>query len=300
MIANCAQYAVISLCMASLRTLAVALAMTVHASADKLPADRTHVDLAIVLAADVSASMTEEEVVLQRKGYAEALISPDVRAAIRRGYMGRIAVTYIEWSSEGAARVIVKWTIIDDSASIAEVAETIRTSVTAASRRGRGGRTSISYALSFSTALFDQLPWASARRVIDISGDGINNDGGPVGVARSAALDAGIAINGLPIGNDAIGGETISQYYAREVIGGYNAFVEPAASVGDFRIALERKLEREIANLDPQAIPAPWMTGTRASVAERAIVIDMISAVGDQERDIDAKARMASHVAFVR
>lgn len=196
------------------------------------------VDIALVLAADASSSMTGDELKLQRNGYADALQSPAVLAAIRSGPNRRIAVTYLEWSGEGVAQVVVKWTVVDSSASIEQVARAIRSYVSVPSRKARTGRTSISYALSLSAYQFQTLPWITLRRVIDVSGNGVNNDGGAVDAARARALDFGITINGLPIGNDVDDGESIADYYARAVIGGDNAFIEPAASIRDFQIAL--------------------------------------------------------------
>ncbi|PWK68535.1 DUF1194 domain-containing protein [Aminobacter sp. AP02] len=262
------EYRLIVLCMTLLQALLLVPPGNTRA-ADR-PADHTTVDVAIVLAADVSASMTEEELEFQRIGYAEALRSIDVLTAIRTGYAGRIAVTYVEWSGNGSARVVVNWTVIDNSTSVAEVAETIRSFTSIPSRRGGGARTSISHALRFGVAQFSKLPWAATRHVIDISGDGINNDGGPVEAARDLALDAGIAINGLPIGNDSNSGEPISAYYARAVIGGENAFIEPAASIRDFQIALQRKLQREIANLDGMSTKAASITPAQGASSQHA------------------------------
>lgn len=230
-------------------------------------ADRA-VDLALVLAADVSSSMTRVEVALQRDGYADALLSPSVLAAIRGGAHKRMAVTYLEWSGEGMAQVVVKWTILDTASSVEQVAETIRSFVAEPSRRSRAGRTSISYALRYSAYQFRSLPWQTERRVIDISGDGINNDGDEVEPARAEALGSRITINGLPIGNGVNGGEPLSDYYARAVIGGDNAFIEPVASVRDFEIAMERKLQREIANLDGNTIGLPPMAGRKVASRE--------------------------------
>lgn len=277
-----AEYRVKALCLGLLQLLP--LAMSGDAHADERLMDRAPVDLAIVLAADVSASMTEEELELQRTGYADALRSVDVLAAIRTGYAGRIAVTYVEWSGDGAARVVVNWTVVDDSASIAGVAETIRSFFTAPSRRGRIGRTSISHALRFSVAQFGKLPWAAKRHVIDISGDGINNDGGPVEDARAVAIDAGIAINGLPIGDDVNRGEPISAYYARAVIGGENAFIEPATSIRDFQIALERKLRREIANLGGNSVTAASL-GPAQGVSSQDATAERITSFGAAHSD---------------
>jgi hypothetical protein len=229
---------------------AVMLFLSLDASAEDRP-----VDLALVLAADVSHSISHEELELQREGYADALLSPPVLGAIREGPYGRIAVTYVEWSGEGAASVGVNWTTVDGIAAMKEVADQIRSFVPGAPKGRRAGRTSISYALRFSVSLFDRLQRPAGRRVIDISGDGVNNDGESLATARGPALQAGVTINGLAIGDDVTDGETITDYYAREVIAGPDSFVEPAASLRDFQVALERKLWREIAGDTARATP---------------------------------------------
>jgi hypothetical protein len=221
---------------------------TTMASSPNAHAESPRVDIALVLAADVSTSMTRKELELQREGYANALVSPSILQAIRDGAEGRIAIAYVEWSGEAATAVGVNWTLVGEIGTLRKVAEQIRSfAPPAPPSRSRAGRTSISYALRFSSSLLDQLEWPAGRRVIDISGDGVNNDGESVEIARAFAVRAGATINGLPIGDDVTDGEPIEDYYAREVIGGGGAFVEHAASVEDFQAALERKLWREIA-----------------------------------------------------
>jgi hypothetical protein len=155
--------------------------------------------------------------------------------------------------------------MVEDIETLRRVAEQIRSFAPPAPKsRSRAGRTSISYALRFSSSLLDQLEGPADRRVIDISGDGVNNDGESVETARAFAVEAGATINGLPIGNDVTAGEPIESYYAREVIGGRGAFVEHAASFEDFQAALERKLWREIAGdvvrMSPYAYAPPGVT----------------------------------------
>jgi hypothetical protein len=224
-------------------------AACVPASAEERP-----VDLALVLAADVSSSITPDEVKLQRQGYANALKSPRVLSAIRQGPYGRIAIAYVEWSGEGAATVGVNWTLIDGAAVIEGVAEKIESYVPGPIKSRRAGRTSISYGIRVSLSLLDRLPQPALRKVIDISGDGTNNDGEEVVVARDAAAEAGVTINGLAIGDDKMNGETIGDYYAREVAVGPGSFVERVREPQNFELALERKLWREIA-LRPGANP---------------------------------------------
>lgn len=226
-----------------LRAVLVAVATIAGAGA----AVAQEVDLALVLAVDASGSVSEAEIALQRRGYASALQSHDVVAAIRSGRYGRIAVTYFEWSSTGSAQIGLPWAILDGRPGAEKASAAI-----AAFRPGRpygraGGRTSISYGLSASLNMIADLPCPATRRVIDISGDGANNDGEALAIARDRVLKARITINGLPIGGDSEGGVAIAEYYAREVIGGPGAFIVPASSSRDFDTAVAQKLTLEIA-----------------------------------------------------
>jgi len=227
-----------------LRCLVLAGVLAVCTSAT---AREARVDVALVLAADVSSSMTRTEVQLQRSGYASALRSPRVLDAIRSGAHGRIAVAYVEWSGEGAATVAVDWTTLEDAATVEALAHRIQSFVPGPVKARRAGRTSISYGIRFSLSLFDKQISVAERRVIDVSGDGENNDGEDVTSARDAAVRAGVTINGLAMGDEATEGETIADYYAREVVAGAGSFVEAVDDLRGFAHAMERKLWREIA-----------------------------------------------------
>ena len=152
------------------------------------------VDVELVLAVDISYSMDPEEQALQRQGYVEALKSPVILDAIAKGVNGKIAITYVEWAGSGNQDVIVPWMVIDGMESAQEftarlMAKPIR----------RLYRTSISGALDFSVQLFEANNYMGLKRVIDVSGDGSNNQGRPVTQARDDALAQGITINGLPL-----------------------------------------------------------------------------------------------------
>ncbi len=211
------------------------------------PETGTEVDVALVLAVDISYSMDMEELALQRDGYIAALTSPVVLDAIRKGMIGKIAVTYIEWAGVSTRHVIADWGIIDTEASARAFAEELRA---APIRRAR--RTSITGAIDFS---MDQLRAAKLRplrRVIDISGDGPNNEGGIVTIARDRALRAGVVINGLPIilkrgFNSAYDIETLDEYYADCVIGGPGSFMNVITERDQFRDAIRNKILREVA-----------------------------------------------------
>jgi hypothetical protein len=201
------------------------------------------VDLQLVIAVDVSRSMDDEEFQLQRAGYIEAVRHPDFLRAIASGNYRRIALTYVEWSSRLYQKVVVPWRLIDGR----DAAEAF---AAALGRQpfdiGRG--TSISTAIDFSAALFDTSGFQSQRRTIDISGDGPNNYGRPVALARDAALARGIVINGLPIlirPSPIV--PDIVRYYSGCVIGGAGSFVLPVRHKEEFAESIRRKLVLEVA-----------------------------------------------------
>lgn len=216
------------------------------------------VDLELVIAADVSTSMDRVEKTLQRDGFVAAFRDPDFIRALARGRLGRIAVAYAEWGGVGRARVVVPWTVIDGAPSAQAFADRL-----AATFPGRlSGGTAVGEAIAFGTRLFEENEVTGARRVIDVSGDGVGNRGTPVEVARLAALARGITINGLPIVyprpvDAALGDEEnwppdeLVAYYEREVIGGPDAFVEPVTALDLFPEAIRRKLIREVAGEPP-------------------------------------------------
>jgi hypothetical protein len=134
----------------------------------------------------------------------------------------------------------VDWMLVRDEGS----ADAFAAAIDAAPRQLFGGGTSISGAIDYSRLLLAQSPFKGARRVIDISGDGANNAGRPVTLARDDAVRAGVGINGLPI----LALEAyLDKYYYENVIGGPGAFVIPAASYETFADAILKKLIIEIA-----------------------------------------------------
>ena len=150
------------------------------------------VDLELILAVDVSFSMDQEEQALQRQGYVEAFRSPEVLAAIRSGPLRRIAVTYVEWG--GRPVQVVAWRLIEDAQSASAFADEL-----AAHPLRRISFTSITEALLFGARLFRTNAFRSHRQVIDVSGDGPNNSGAPVPLARDTLVAAGIVIDGLAV-----------------------------------------------------------------------------------------------------
>jgi hypothetical protein len=210
----------------------------------------TEVDLALVIAVDISYSMDPEEQALQREGFAEAFRSPLVHDAIRRGMLGRIAVAYVEWAGAYDQKVLVPWTILDNPEGIMAFANRI-----AAIPLRRAQRTSISGAIDFSVKLLEESGVEAARQVIDVSGDGPNNQGRIVTPARDGAIAKGITINGLPIMLRKPGYLDISDldlYYRDCVIGGQGSFMVPAREREQFQQAIKTKIMLEVAGLMPE------------------------------------------------
>ncbi len=219
------------------------------------------VDLELVLAVDVSGSMDEGERALQRGGYVQAFLHPEVIAAIGSGFYGRIAVTYVEWAGPRAQAVAIPWRDLDGQASAEGFAAALKAAPTAHIRG-----TSISGALAFAGALFDGNGFAGARQVIDVSGDGPNNMGLPVVPVRDAVVARGVTINGLPLTLRAgspwsapyggLGAGLLDIYYEDCVIGGPGAFFLSVQAPEQLADAIRRKLVLEIAGRAPTLIPA--------------------------------------------
>ncbi len=215
------------------------------------PAAQTavEVDLALVLAVDISYSMDEEEQHLQRTGYFEALRSPIVLDAIRKGAIGRIAVVYMEWAGSSTQQVVAPWQIIEDQTS----AESFIAKIDDNPIR-RAYRTSVSGAIDYSVKLLEEAPVKALRRVIDVSGDGPNNQGRFVTLARDDAIAKGITINGLPLVLKRPGYldlDNLDAYYEDCVIGGNGAFMIPIRERDQFADATRQKLLQEIADIRP-------------------------------------------------
>jgi hypothetical protein len=229
--------------------------------ADRSP-NAVPVDVELVLAVDISYSMDPEEQALQREGYQQALTSREFMSALREGINGKVAITYFEWAGNFDRRIVVPWRLVDGPESADAFAVEIGRSVFR-----RGSRTSISGAMEFAQPLFDHSGYRGIRRVIDISGDGANNQGTLVVEARDKVLAAGIAINGLPIMLkrprwSTMDLDNLDVYYADCVIGGPGAFIVPVREREKFNEAIRRKLVLEIAAITPRpkVIPAQART----------------------------------------
>jgi len=210
------------------------------------------VDVELVLAVDVSYSMDMDELALQREGYAQAIVSKEFLQALKSGPHGRIAITYFEWAASTDQKIIIPWRVIDGPETADAVAnEIVKTPIR------RASRTSISGAINFAMPLFDENPHRGLRRVIDISGDGPNNNGAPVVIARDAAVEKGIVINGLPImvkepSYSTMDIDNLDLYYEDCVIGGPGSFVVTIKDRDKFKEAIRTKLLLEIAGRTPE------------------------------------------------
>lgn len=221
---------------------------------------RPAVDLELVIAVDISYSVQPDDLAAQREGYAKAIVSEEFLRALRTGPVGKIALTYFEWSSTRDQDVIVPWRQIDGP----EAAEAVAAEIMKAPIR-RGSRTSISGAIKFAMPLFEQNPYRGARRIIDVAGDGPNNNGDPVATARDTAVQQGIVITGLPVMINATppGQVDISHidhidwYYEDCVIGGPGSFVVPITDRENFKEAIRTKLALEVAGRTPDQSPPP-------------------------------------------
>lgn len=206
------------------------------------------VDLLLVLAVDVSSSIDLEEARLQREGYLAALTDPEILARVRKGTYGAIGLAYVEWSGVEYQRLVLPWTRITSPSDAHAWAYALKHSPFQ-SRHG----TSIARGIDFARSLLDVAPWPAERRVIDVSGDGVNNGSEPVEKARDRAIAEGIIVNGLAIeGEEPRSGGIVpparlADYYRGAVIGGFDAFVVVAEDFGSFGAGIKRKLLREIA-----------------------------------------------------
>ncbi|MGA9091419.1 MAG: DUF1194 domain-containing protein [Bradyrhizobium sp.] len=214
--------------------------------------DRPSVDVELVLAVDVSYSMDMDELAVQREGYAQAIVSKEFLQALKSLPNGKISVTYFEWAASNDQKIIIPWRVIDGPETADAVAdEILKTPIR------RASRTSISGAIYFAMPLFDADPYRGLRRVIDISGDGPNNNGAPVAGARDEALARGIIINGLPImvkepSYSTMDIENLDFYYEDCVTGGPGSFVVSIKDRDKFKEAIRSKLLLEVAGRTPE------------------------------------------------
>jgi hypothetical protein len=215
------------------------------------PAEPVQVDLKLVIATDVSLSITDEEAQLEREGTAEVFLDPEVVRAIQSGALGSIAVAMLDWSTPNADRVVLDWTYVKDKASAAALAEKIRKIP-----RTPGTRTSISGALERSFLMLNESDSriVATRKVVDVSGDGPNNDGISLQHIHDTTANNGIVVNGLPILDPSAGGyfPDLDKYYAACVVAGKGAVTVVVKKYKDFGEAMRHKLVLEVSQDEGQ------------------------------------------------
>jgi hypothetical protein len=235
--------------------------------------EKKEIDLALALAVDISGSIDPDEARLQRDGYVQAFRDPVIVRAILGGPVGRVAVSYFEWSDSWMQKLLIDWTLLDSEAAIEAFAKRLSAAPVSIARR-----TSISGAIRYAIPMYRRMPYEADRKVLDISGDGSNNDGGLVTDVRHDALKERIVINGLPIMNDrpnpfGFPSETdLDKYYLHCVTGGPRSFVEVAQDFEDFPRAIRKKLLQEVADV----LPNDWGPLNDFDIGELGVARDGI------------------------
>ena len=263
------------------------------------------VDVELILAVDVSYSMDMDELAIQREGYAQAIVSKEFLQALKALPNGKIAVTYFEWAASSDQKIIIPWRVIDGP----ETADAVSDEIMKTPIR-RASRTSISGAIYFAMPLFEQNPYHGLRRVIDISGDGPNNNGAPVTGARDKALSKGITINGLPImvkepSYSTMDIDNLDWYYEDCVIGGPGSFVVSIKDREKFKEAIRTKLLLEVAGRTPERPIVPVADEGAAGVLpdRREDLAGQVGAIGHaspRARPACEKRRVPSQASVMR
>ncbi|WP_146586149.1 DUF1194 domain-containing protein [Puniceibacterium confluentis] len=211
--------------------------------------------LALILALDVSSSVDAREHALQQQGLAAALDDPDIRQAILRGAPGTVALAIYEWSGRQQSALVLDWSVLDSEAAVDAAVKTLRL----ARRSETRFPTAMGFALGYGATLMERAP-VCTRRVIDLSGDGITNDGfGPELAYRHFPFE-GVTVNGLAV----LGADPqVQDYYEDVVRHGSGAFVEVSDGYDGFRRAMTRKLFREISDMviGTRSLPHPERRG---------------------------------------
>jgi hypothetical protein len=233
-----------------------------------------YVDVKLVIATDVSRSIDLEEAHFQRDGIADSFLDPEVIRAIENGPLGVIAVAMVDWAGYREYNLVLDWTFVRDRASAAALSEKIRNmGVTL------GQRTSISNAIQRSIDLLkgSDKDIFGARKVIDVSGDGPNNDGVSMQQVHEATRNNGIIVNGLPIMDPNSDGyfADLDLYYAACVVAGKGSFQIVVHSFKDFEPAMRRKLVFEVSQNETeikqalQTFPSSTLLKTAAAIDGR-------------------------------
>ena len=202
------------------------------------------VDVALVLAVDVSESVDSARFTLQMAGIAAAFDSPEVQGAVLAGRHRSMLIALVQWSNHPA--LSVPWTLLTSPADVHAFAAQVRKL-----RRTEKGFTCMSVALrSIADKLLTQMPVPADRTVVDVSGDGAENCNPRERVddVRDDLVSSGVTVNGLPIleGDEA---DTLEAWYRTHLIGGDGSFLIPALGFEDFERAMHRKFITEVSGI---------------------------------------------------
>lgn len=204
------------------------------------------VDIELVLLADASGSIDNDEIMFQRRGYASAFRDPEVVQAMTRGRFGGVAVAYVEWGDEHSQDIVVDWTLIDGAEAAARFADALMKPP-----RKAYGRNAIGAALVKAATMLKDNRFTGDRLVIDFSADSANNWRGPtIREGRNAALRLGATINGLAVlcrsCSGRPGGYDLEAAFGEKIVGGPGSFVVTADSRETFADAVKRKILKEL------------------------------------------------------
>lgn len=196
------------------------------------------VSLELVLAADASSSVNEQEYQLQVEGYANAFRDVEVIAAINALGPRGLAVTYVEWNGRNWQVQSVGWTEVFDG----ETSRSFADAIERGAKNQKASGTAIGEAVLYSAELLENNQFSGDRMVIDLSADDIYNAGTAPSYARDYVAKRGITVNGLAVEPSG----RLEQYFRDNVIGGFGSFVINANSFDDFSAAIKMKLLREL------------------------------------------------------
>jgi hypothetical protein len=207
--------------------------------------------LALVLAIDVSSSVDAVEDQLQRGGLVSALIAPEVEAAFFAADQP-VALAVYEWSGRYNQELLLDWTLINTRRDLVVAAETIA----ATTRSHNDFPTAMGYALGYGAKLLERGP-RCLKQVIDMAGDGQNNEGFEPYVAYREFPFNEVTVNGLIVNAADFEGEVgLIAYYQSQVLYGPGAFAIIADGFDDYERAMRLKLERELTPPTLGALPA--------------------------------------------
>lgn len=222
----------------------------------------TVVDVELSLLIDVSGSVDSTEFNLQRQGYVDAFLNPVIQNLIldkdSGNRLGKIAVNAIYWSGASQQIQAVGWTLIDSAQASIDFANTLF-----GTSRTYSGLTAPGNAINFAVNSINTNDFDGKAKVIDVSGDGSQNDGVSTATARTNAITTGgiDRINGIAI----LGSEGgLQTWYENNIKGGTDSFVIAASGFDTFGAAIEQKLAYEITGTNPNVVPLPaaaWLLG---------------------------------------